>query len=429
MIAASLVACVILVLFSAFFSSIEIALTSLNRLRLSKLSESGSKTAKMTEKIEERDTLALSTILVGNNVVNIVLSSIATSVFLSVLSESMSEAVIGTVSTAVVTVVLLIFGEIIPKIVGKRLSLTLARAFSYPLWVIMIILRPLTIVITAFVNLVAKIWRRGKPEEPEVSEDELSAIIETVEEEGVIDENKGDLLHSALDFSDRTVEDILTPRVDLEALDVEDDVSDVIEQLLHSNHSRFPVYRDTVDHIIGVLYLAPFLKAVAERGRENVKLEDSIIKTDFVHKTTKLPDALERMRELKMHMLVVLDEYGGTLGVVTMEDILEDIVGDIWDETDVIENEITEVSENTYDVLGHTNIEDFFDEIDFRDHEFESEYTTVGGWAVEMLSEDPHVGDTFTYKRLEVTVTEMGDNIIEKLRVKVLPEEDESGEE
>lgn len=418
MIFTALLACLFLILFSAFFSSVEIALASLNRMRLEKLAEEGSSTARMAVRLENRWDTALSTILIGNNIANTVLSAVVTAL---ILGFGMSEGAAGVLSTAVVTVVLLIFGEIVPKMIGKRLSLQLARAFSYPLAIIMILLRPVTVVVVAFVDLVARIWRRRKKPQPAVTEEELSTIIETVEEEGVIDEDKGDLLQSALDFSDRTVEDILTPRVDIEAISLDKTVEEIMPMLISSHHSRFPVYRDSVDHIVGILYLTPFLKEVATRGMENVRLEDGVIETAYVHKTTKLPDALQKMREMKVHMLVVLDEYGGTLGIVTMEDILEDIVGDIWDEDDVIEDEIVQKSENTYEVLGQTNIEDLFDEIDFVDRDFESEYSTVGGWAIEMLNEDAHEGDSFRYKNLTVIVSAMGDNIIERLTVIVSP--------
>ena len=217
--------------------------------------------------------------------------------------------------------------------------------------------------------------------------------------------------------------------MDVHGIDCEDDPSEILAEVMTATHSRFPFYRDSLDHIEGVFYIAPFLKAVAENGIEQIRLEDYVRETCHVHKTTKLPDAMEKMREMKVHMIVVLDEYGGTLGIVTMEDILEEIVGDIWDETDTIELEIEKTAENTYAVLGQTNIEEFFDEIGFRDREFESEYTTMGGWAVEMLEEDVHEGDSFNYKNLYVIVSEMGENVVEKLTVIVTPEEEKTEKE
>lgn len=422
------IACVILILFSAFFSSVEIALLSLNRLRLQKLAEGGKKGAKMAERIEDRSTEALTTILIGNNVVNIVLSSLSTIITLELLGKE-NEALVGVVSTLVSTVVLLIFGEIIPKLLGKNLALPYACITSYPLRALMVIFYPLTALVMALVRGISRLWKKDEDEEkPTVTEEELATIIETVEEEGVIDEDSGELLQSALEFSDITVEQILTPRVDVQGIDCEDAPEDVLAEVMDATYSRFPFYRDSLDHIEGVFYIAPFLKAVAEAGIDQVDLKDYVRETCYVHKTTKLPDAMEKMREMKVHMIVVLDEYGGTLGIVTMEDILEEIVGDIWDETDTIELEIEKTAENTYAVLGQTNIEEFFDEIDFRDREFESEYTTMGGWAVEMLEEDVHEGDSFTYKNLYVIVSEMGENVVERLTVIVTPPEEEKSE-
>lgn len=417
------IAMLILIAFSAFFSSFEIALTSLNRMRLEKLAQEGRGSVRLAVKIEDRYETSLSTILVGNNIVNTAASSVMTTVTLAFFGGN--EALGGIVATAAVTVLLLIFGEIIPKMIGKRLAIPLTCLCAYPFAFLMILLRPVTWIVGGIVFLVSRIWRRGDaPDKNKVTEDELANIIETVEEEGVIDEDKGELLQSALDFSDITVESILTPRVDVTAIDIHDDIHDIFDELLEAKYSRFPIYEDSIDHITGIFYLTPFLKEVAENGLETVDISKYVMETIYVHKTTKLPDALAKMRDNKLHMIVVLDEYGGTLGIVTMEDILEEIVGDIWDETDDIELSIVPTSPNTYEVLRTTNIEDFFDEIDFPYDDFESEYTTMGGWAVEMLNEDPHEGDSFTYKNLYIEVSAMGDNLVEKLTVLVMPKEE-----
>ena len=422
------IACAVLILFSAFFSSVEIAFTSLNRLRLQKLAEDGKKSARVAEKIEERYPEALTTILIGNNVVNIVLSSLSTVIVMALLGKE-NEAMVGVVSTLASTVVLLIFGEIVPKLLGKSLALPYACTTAYALRALMVIFSPLTALVMAFVRMISRLWKKENGEEkPTVTEEELATIIETVEEEGVIDEDSGELLQSALEFSDITVEQILTPRVDVQGIDCEDDPETVLSEVMSAGYSRFPYYEDSLDHIQGVFYIAPFLKAVAEFGIDQVQLADYVKETCYVHKTTKLPDAMEKMREKKVHMIVVLDEYGGTLGIVTMEDILEEIVGDIWDESDTIELEIEKTAENTYSVLGQTNIEEFFNEIEFRDREFESEYTTMGGWAVEMLEEDVHEGDSFSYKSLYVIISEMGENVVEKLTVVVTPPAEEKTE-
>ena len=417
---------VCLVIFSAFFSSVEIAYVSLNRMRLEKLADDGKKSAKSASALVERQNDVISTLLVGNNLVNTAASSIATVVTVSLLKD---EAVGAVVSTAVTTVILLIFSEIIPKMIGKRMAVPYACVASYPLRVLMVIFRPVTWIVGGFVSAISVLWKKkGDEDVATVTEDEIANIIETVEEEGVIDEDQSELLQSALDFSDITVEQILTPRIDVCAVDLDDDLKDTLSMLMESKFSRFPVYRDSIDHITGVLNLSSFMKDIANVGVENVNLADHVKETAYVHKTTKLPDALEKMRESKLHMIVVLDEYGGTLGIVTMEDILEQIVGDIWDETDVIEIDILQTGERTYEVQGQTSIEDFFDEIDYRPRNFECQYTTMGGFAIEQLNEDVHVGASFEYGRLYVEVAEMAGNIVERLFILIKEDTEEEGD-
>lgn len=417
---------IILVLCSAFFSSVETAYTTVNKLRLEKTAQE-KRSARRALAVEERFSDALTAILVGNNIVNIVFSTLFT--LLLMRWGVFGESALGVVSTLLSAGVLLVFGEIIPKLIGKKLSLPLACATWLPLRCLMVILAPVTYLVNGIVSLLCRLSRRGKKEAAgdSATEEELATIIETVEEEGVIDEESGDLLHSALEFSDVPVEQIMTPRIDVCAIDEGDSPAEVLAYVKEKNHSRFPVFHESVDHIRGIFTLSSFLKDVALHGIENVKIADHVRTTAFVHKTTKLPDALEKMRAMQVHMIVVLDEYGGTLGIVTMEQILEEIVGDIWDETDVIETEITRVGERTYEVSGQTAIDDLFDEIDFSDRDFESEYTTVGGWAVEMLEENVHEGDSFKYKDLYVIVSEMRDNLVHKLTV-ILSEPSEEDE-
>ncbi len=416
---------IFLVVFSAFFSSVEIAYVSLNRMRLEKLAEEGRRSAKLANYLVGRENDLISTLLVGNNLVNTAASSIATVVTVAMFGDAVGAVV----STAFTTVVLLIFGEIVPKMLGKRLAVPYACTTSYPMRVLLFIFRPITAIVGSFVAAVSVLWKkRGEDDSATVTEDEIVNIIETVEEEGVIDEDQSELLQSALDFSDITVEQILTPRIDVCAVDLDDDMADTLAMLMDTKYSRFPVYRDSIDHITGVLNLSSLLKDVAHVGIENVSLDAHVKETAYVHKTTKLPDALEKMRQSKLHMIVVLDEYGGTLGIVTMEDILEQIVGDIWDETDTIEIAILQTGERTYEVQGQTPIEDFFDEIDYRPRDFECPYTTMGGFAIEQLNEDVRVGSSFEYDHLYIEVTEMASNIVERLLILVKEETDDEDE-
>ncbi len=416
---------IFLVVFSAFFSSVEIAYVSLNRMRLEKLAEEGRRSAKLANYLVGRENDLISTLLVGNNLVNTAASSIATVVTVAMFGDAVGAVV----STAFTTVVLLIFGEIVPKMLGKRLAVPYACTTSYPMRVLLFIFRPITAIVGGFVAAVSVLWKkRGEDDSATVTEDEIVNIIETVEEEGVIDEDQSELLQSALDFSDITVEQILTPRIDVCAVDLDDDMADTLAMLMDTKYSRFPVYRDSIDHITGVLNLSSLLKDVAHVGIEHVSLDAHVKETAYVHKTTKLPDALEKMRQSKLHMIVVLDEYGGTLGIVTMEDILEQIVGDIWDETDTIEIAILQTGERTYEVQGQTPIEDFFDEIDYRPRDFECPYTTMGGFAIEQLNEDVQVGSSFEYDHLYIEVTEMASNIVERLLILIKEETDDEDE-
>lgn len=412
----------ILTCFSAFFSSSETALFSLNKLRLEKLAEEGKKTAKVAKYLTDHDKITLSGLLIGNNVVNIAASSLMTVLVLELMPKN--AALAGTVATLTITVLILIFAEIAPKIIAKKKALSWACVVAYPMFAIsMVLFLPITLIVLGFVNLISKLFRK-KEEAPTMTEEELVTMIETAEEEEVLDEEQSDLLQSAMDFSDTTVEDILVPRINMEAFDIEDDYEEILELATSTRHSRLVVYEDTVDHVIGVLSLNRLFRAMAKK-RGNVDIRTLLVEPFFVHKTMKLPTLLSQMRSHQVQMAIVLDEYGGTMGIVTMEDILEEIVGDIWDETDDIETEIISTGEGIYHVDGLTNIYDFFAHIDMDERDFDSEYTTMGGWAIEMLDADPHVGDSFSYRNLYVIVTEMNDNIVTGLSVQVKDEEEE----
>ena len=427
-----------MLIFSAFFSASETAFNSANRSRLKKSAEDGKRTAKTALRITENFTSALSAILIGNNLVNIAASSFATLLFIELLGVG-NEGLASLISTVVMTLIVLIFGEIIPKVTARRFADKLVCFFAIPIRVLSIIFTyiiPLGSVSIGLVRLGQKVWGKDKEDDaPSVTEEELSTIIDTVEEEGVIDEDRSELLQSTLEFPDTTVEEIMTPRIDLVHIDIDDDAEAISEIITGSRYSRIPVYEDNIDNIIGVLYLNNYYKALAE-CRENgldeslLDLRSMLIEPPFVYKTMKLPAALSTMKESKMHMIVVTDEFGGTLGVVTMEDILEELVGDIWDESDEIVNMIDKIGDNIYEVNGDMNIDDLFEEIDFDAdaHGFECEYSTVGGWAVEMLNAAPKIGDSFNYENLCIIVNDMDDMRVTSLTVLVTPTEEETEE-
>ena len=427
----------LMVLFSAFFSASEISFNASNKMRLKKSAEAGSKTAALAYKISENFTSALSAILIGNNLANIAASTAATVITMSLLlrvGAGSSDSLASLIATVVMTFIILIFGEIVPKIVAKNNADTTVLWFAYPIRILTYILYPIVWLVMGLVKLLSKIWGKDSEEGPTVTEEELSSIIDTVEEEGVIDEDKGDLLQSTLEFRDTTVEEIMTPRIDMLAFDIQDAPEEIRKIIEGSHFSRIPVYEDSIDDIIGILYLNHYYRqAIDTPVIPTDTIRSMLMEPCFLHKTMKLPAALTVLRERKTHIAIIVDEFGGTLGIVTMEDILEELVGDIWDETDEIVPEFVKTGENTYEVSGDMNIDDFFSEIEYKPRDFECEYTTMGGWAIERLDADPHVGDSFTDEdethTLYVVVSEMDDMRVTKLTILVKQREDEEAED
>ena len=408
----------VMICLSAYFSASEIAFNSANKMRLRKAAEAGSITSRVAYDICNKFTTSLSAILIGNNLANIAISTCTTLIVINLFRNNVALA--STISTILVTVIILIFGEIVPKILSKQNADTVARIIAIPTRILTVIFSPFVFIVMAILFVLRKIWGSDhKEDEPTVTEDELFSIIDTVEEEGVIDEGQGELLQSTLDFSDTTIEKIMTPRIDLTAIDINDD-DEKINSLLSdkTQFSRLPVYQDSIDNIVGILSLTRYYKATLDETKPDIR--SMLLKPCKLHKTMKLPAALTKLREAKMHLAIVIDEYGGTLGVVTMEDILEELVGDIWDDTDVIITECMATGENTYEVIGDMSIDDFFEEIEFvKPESFTCEYITMGGWAIEMLDADPHVGDSFRYENIFVIVAQMDEERVTKLTVLV----------
>ncbi len=417
----------VMICLSAYFSASEIAFNTANKMRLRKASEAGSCTAKIAYRICDKFTTSLSAILIGNNLANIAISTCSTLIVMNLFQDNIALA--STISTILITVIILIFGEIVPKVLSKQNADTVVRIIAIPTRVLTVLLSPFVFIVMAILFVLRKIWGSDhKDDDPTVTEEELVSIIDTVEEEGVINEGQGELLQSTLDFSDTTIEKIMTPRIDVTAIDVDDEPEKIISLLSDKTQfSRLPVYEDSIDNIVGILSLTRYYKATLDEANPDIR--SMLLKPCKLHKTMKLPAALTKLREAKMHLAVVIDEYGGTLGIITMEDILEELVGDIWDDTDVIITECLATGENTYEVLGDMNLDDFFDEIDFVKPEgFSCEYSTMGGWAIEMLEADPHVGDSFRYENIFIIVAQMEEERVTKLTVLVEKKQDEEEE-
>ena len=402
---------------SAFCSSAEMSYSSCNVVRLENLRDDGSARAAVAVKITEKFDDALSAILIGNNLANIAASSLS-SVLVILLMGSDKYA---WAATVILTLLVIIFGETIPKITAKKAANTLALRYAYAVRGMTVVLKPLIWLVVGLTHLLTG----GKAPEEEIdgeeAVEELQSISETAEDEEVLDEDQSELLQAAIDFSEISAMEVMTARVDVYAIDIEDDWDEIVAAVESSPFSRLPVYEGSVDNIIGVLYLNHFLKALTEKG-ERTEIRKLLMQPCYVYKTMKLPAVLNLLRKAKQHLAVVTDEYGGTLGVVSMEDVLEQIVGDIWDDTDVIEQEVVERAEGEYELDGDMNIYDFLELVGISEESFEAESATLGGWTVEQFGGFPQVGDSFRYENFTVTVLAMDARRVEKLLVKVDPE-------
>ncbi len=417
---------IISLLGSGFFSACETAYNLAREGQLEKASEKGFINL-LAFKISQNYNFALSTILIGNNIVNFAFSTVATAICLSLFYETgiTGEGLAAAIATAVSTVIVLIFGEIAPKVIAKGNSKLLIYLFALPLFIFMVVFFPVAWVINKLITLISKAFNK---EDNGVTTDELASIIETGEEEGSIDEDRSELLQSAIDFGDTSIKEVMIPRVDMIAVDISDGIDEIIETVFKSPYSRIPVYEESIDNIIGILVTQNLLKALVDTKKEDIDIKSLLVEPYFIHMTVKLDDALDVLREERTHIMIVLDEFGGTLGIATMEDILEELVGEIWDEDEEIEHDIVKSGPDKYLVEGDMNIFDFFEAVDFEEGDFESEYTTVGGWAIEMLEGFPEEGASFKYKNITVTIDSIEDHRVTKLTAVVVPEEDEQDE-
>ena len=415
-----IVGLVLLVCCSAFFSASEMAYSSCNSIRLENLKEEGSKRAGVALRIAEHFDDALSTILIGNNLANIGASSL-TSVLVLLLSGSDRLTWLGTL---IITVVIIIFGETIPKICAKKSANRISLRHAYVVRLLMFLLGPVVWIVVKLVALLTFPLKGEKDDEnAEEAVEELHSIIETAEDEEVLDEDQSELLRSAIEFSEISALDVMTARVDVVAIDIEDDWDEIIAQVEEASFSRLPVYEDSIDNIIGVLYLNRFLKALADGGR--VDIRSLLMPPCYVYKTMKLPAVLNQLRRAKQHLAVVTDEYGGTLGVLSMEDVLEQIVGEIWDDNDVVEQEVVLRSEGEYELDGAMMLYELEELLGLEEDSIEAESSTVGGWTLESFGRFPREGDSFTWRDLTVTVLEMSDGRrVEKVLVKRDPAAD-----
>lgn len=396
---------VVCLIMSAYFSATETAFSSLNRTRLRTMAEKGNRKAQLALSLAEKYDRLISTILIGNNIVNILMASIGTLLFVEVLNAENGAAL----STLVVTVAVLIFGEITPKSIANDFPEKFAM-FSAPFIRLFIwLLLPLNFIFSMWKKLISKLFKIE--EDDKMSSEELLMIVDEAEQEGGIDTDEGDLLRNAIEFSDLKAEDILTHRVDLEALPVDAAKKEIAQTFTRTRFSRIPIYEDSIDNIIGVIHQKDFYVG---SGVTTEPIKDIISPVLFVHQSEMVDDLLKKLQKEKSHIAVVVDEYGGTLGIVTMEDILEELVGEIWDEHDEVVEEFKELDENNFIIDCNMNLDDFCEEFGI---ETESDSVSVGGWVAEQIGNIPDVNDSFTFENLVVTVTEIDSHRVSTIKV------------
>ena len=414
--------CAVLLLFCAmYFAVAETSFASASRTRLRMAEERGDDRARKALYILDHFDQAISAILVGTNIVHV---STAALVTLGVTRRWGLSAV--SISTLITTGVVFFAGEMLPKSVAKKFSDKLALSTAGLLVFFMKLFSPVTAFLTWLGQAVSKLAPGDV--EKSVTEEELYDIIEDMTEEGSLDEEQGELISSALQFGDVSVENVLTPRVDMVALDIRSNHEEILDCIKTTTHSRLPVYEGSIDHIIGILQIRKYIKAYLRQGKD-LDIRPLLDEVFFIHQSMNIDELLPVMSKRKHNLAVVTDNYGGTLGLVTVEDILEELVGEIWDEDDVVEEPIVEISEGVFEVDAEESVTDVFERLGYEDPEEDEELvnTLMGEWAYERFAAIPKTGDHFSYHRVSVTVSSMDHNRILKLRVTLLPES-EGGE-
>jgi len=410
----------ILLAWAAYFALAETAVTSVSRIRLKTRLDRGEERAKKAFFVQDNFDTAISTILIGTNIVHITAATLTT----VLVSRTWGAAWVA-LGTVACTVAVFFAGEMLPKSIGKRYSERCALAVAPSLCFFMRIFAPLARLLTATGEFFARL-SKGEAEVT-VTEDELYDIIETMTDEGELDSERGELIHSALEFADVTVERVFTPRVDVAALSVEEDSDAILSIIRSARHSRLPVYEGSIDNIIGVLQIRRYIRALL-REQKTPDLRALLDAPCFVHQSASIDELLEELNRRKLSMAIVTDNYGGTMGIVTVEDILEELVGEIWDEEDVAQEEFVPLADGRCEVSADMDMEDLFDRLDYPDPEdTDWEHKPLGEWVYEQFDMIPEQGDSFVWHRLRVEVASIQHRRILKLLVTLLPSDAEKG--
>ena len=392
-----LIGILICIVFSGFFSASETAFTTINRICMKTQAENGDARAALILRVSDNYDKMLTTILIGNNIVNIASASMATLMFASLL---MDQELGASISTAVMTIVVLIFGEISPKCLAKENPEGFAR-FSAPiLKFLMWILTPINFIFMQWRKLLSLVFK--KKTDNKMTQEELITIVDEAQSEGGIDEENGELIRSAIEFDDVDTKEILTPRVDLVGVDKDTPFEEIAKILEENPYSRLPVYEDSIDNIIGIIHEKDYFCAL-QQGKTTI--EEIQTKPLYISGTVKVSDLLRMLQHYKVHIAVVVDEFGGTEGIVTMEDVIEELVGDIWDEHDIVVNYFQKINDTTYKIDCRAALDEMFDFLDVQASDDDFDCVTVNGWVMEKLEKIPAVGDSFDFEDLHITVT------------------------
>ena len=406
-----------MMVFSALFSSTETAYSSVNKLRLKNYEAQGNKKAKKALKLANKFDEVLTAVLIGNNIVNIATSSVSTLVFMSFFGSNGAA-----ISTIVITILVLVFCEVIPKSYAKRNAEKLALSFAAPLSFLVMVFKPLVWLLNKLSSLVEK----GGEEAPSVTEDELKYMIDEIEEQGVIEEQESELVKSALEFDEITINEILIPRVKVVGVEIGDSIEEIKEIFCTEMYSRLPVYEKSLDDIVGLITNKAFFKMLIEGGND---IRSIIQEVPHIADTKLISEAMKEMQRSKVHFAVVTDQYGGTKGIVTLEDIIEELVGEIYDEDDEIINQIYMLAPDKYEVSGDMNISDMLEQLDLDEDMIQTDYTSVGGWVTDVMEHIPEAGETAETGVFRITVAKMDEQTVEKVIIEVMSIENDEEED
>ena len=413
---------ILLVAFSAMFSSCETAFSTVNKMRLKNNADQGSAKAAKALRLAESFDNSLTTILIGNNIVNIASTSISTVLF----TDLFGAKGVG-IATVVMTVVVLIFGEILPKTFAKENSEKCAYFFAGPLSALIVLFTPLSFIFTAIKNTVSKLYSSSE-KTPSVTEDELKCIINEIEEEGVLEESESDLVRSALDFDETIVSEILTPRVKVVGVEINSSIEEIKNVFLTEMYSRLPVYEKNIANIVGIITQKDFFKMISENRSDIQNIIQDVV---FISEFKLINDALHEMQRSKTHMSVIIDQYGGTKGIITMEDIIEELVGEIYDENDEITPLMTKISDDVYEASGELTVTEMLETLGYPGNYIATNANTVSGWIMELTGHIPDQGELIQNDCFAIRITEMNGKKISKIQITLIKPDfsDQSAEE